>query len=155
MKICLTCKESKPETEFSKNKNTGDRLQSSCKVCQHNAQTEWYKKNPAANRNQCKKYYGGNKNKWRERQYKNTYGMTIEEIEGMFVSQNGKCPICEKEFQTIKTMHIDHDHMTGVTRELLCGKCNTAIGLLEENIKHMENAINYVKKWKELCESVS
>ncbi len=78
MKLCKTCQQSKPESEFSKNKNIRDRLQSPCKACQHASQTQWYKKNPTANREQCGKYYNENRHKWRIRSYKNTYGLTLE-----------------------------------------------------------------------------
>lgn len=39
---------------------------------------------------------------------------------------------------------IDHDHKTGKIRGLLCTRCNTAIGLLNDNIDFLRRAIMYL-----------
>ena len=55
----------------------------------------------------------------------------------MLEKQNGNCAICNKpEFNTrggiIRHLSIDHDHKTGKIRGLLCFKCNTKLGILED-----------------------
>lgn len=40
---------------------------------------------------------------------------------------------------------IDHDHSTGKVRGRLCHGCNTAIGLMHENLDTMRNLINYLE----------
>jgi len=40
---------------------------------------------------------------------------------------------------------IDHDHETGLIRGLLCGRCNTGLGLLGDNIKALINAVEFVE----------
>jgi Recombination endonuclease VII len=42
--------------------------------------------------------------------------------------------------------NVDHCHTTGKIRGLLCGNCNSALGLIKENIPSMENMIAYIKK---------
>jgi hypothetical protein len=39
---------------------------------------------------------------------------------------------------------IDHDHMSGTIRGLLCRKCNSGIGLFEDDISRLTNAIEYL-----------
>ena len=64
-------------------------------------------------------------------------------------AQGGKCAICrEKETRKrrgrIARLSVDHDHSTGDIRGLLCTRCNTAIGLLEDDITLLKNAIDYL-----------
>ena len=79
----------------------------------------------------------------RNQNLKRYYGITIDDFEKMYNSQNGKCKICHSD-NNGKTFHVDHCHMSGRVRGLLCSKCNTAIGLLDENIVVLENAIKYL-----------
>ena len=41
---------------------------------------------------------------------------------------------------------LDHDHVTGKVRGYLCESCNTGIGRLDDNIKLIENALDWLKK---------
>ena len=45
-----------------------------------------------------------------------------------------------------KSLHIDHDHKTGKVRGLLCHGCNTAIGLMKDDVNILTKAIEYLKK---------
>lgn len=75
----------------------------------------------------------------RKRMYARKYGMTVEQYENMFKEQNGKCAICEEEETSFcgrsgsrKTLCVDHCHQTGKVRGLLCIRCNTALGKIEQ-----------------------
>lgn len=80
---------------------------------------------------------------------KNTYGITLIQYEEMFNKQNGCCAICNvsEEKLTIR-LHIDHNHKTGKVRGLLCKKCNSAIGLFDDNLDLLNKAINYINEYK-------
>jgi len=43
-------------------------------------------------------------------------------------------------------LRFDHDHVTGAFRGWLCGKCNTAIGKLGDDIAGVERALRYLKR---------
>lgn len=106
----------------------------------------------------CKNVYAvqyGKRNRTRIRQYswelklKNQFNMTAQDYIDMYISQDGKCAICLNfiEYKGFLT-HIDHCHDKGNFRSLLCSNCNTALGLLKENIEIMHRAIAYVDKHK-------
>ena len=79
---------------------------------------------------------------------KKLYGIEPEQYKQMHVDQDGKCAICGVEPKTKRGLHIDHCHDTGVIRGLLCGGCNTGIGLLQENPEIMTKAIEYLLRSK-------
>jgi uncharacterized protein YaiL (DUF2058 family) len=77
------------------------------------------------------------------------YGMTVSDYDRMFEQQKGVCAICGKE-QTHSPVHngylcIDHDHVTGKNRGLLCRKCNIALGHVDDNVEVLEKMIAYIK----------
>ena len=65
-----------------------------------------------------------------------------DHIEFLLKKQNGCCAICGK---LMKKPCLDHNHKTGVSRELLCSNCNTGIGMFEEDVLRMEAAITYLR----------
>lgn len=83
------------------------------------------------------------------------FGITMEEYNRMLKEQNEVCAICynketdcEKRTGKPRSLAVDHCHQTGKIRGLLCRKCNTAIGLLKENLNIINNCINYLTKEK-------
>jgi len=70
------------------------------------------------------------------------YGMTVEEWETLFSSQKGACGICEKAVP----LCVDHCHETGKIRGLLCRKCNSALGMLDDSICLARKAVLYLEK---------
>lgn len=73
------------------------------------------------------------------------YEMTEEKHAEMFAAQSGKCAICETSHdEYAKGLAIDHDHDTGEVRGLLCHRCNTALGLLCDDISIFSRAISYL-----------
>lgn len=63
--------------------------------------------------------------------------------------QNGKCAICGsgKYDRTNRRFAIDHCHQTEKIRGLLCGRCNMALGLLNDNLEILDNAIKYLRQY--------
>ncbi|MGQ5576747.1 endonuclease VII domain-containing protein [Streptomyces sp. ECR3.8] len=66
----------------------------------------------------------------RARHLKLRYGITIEQYEQMLASQRGGCAICGS-FPGGKRLAVDHCHVTGRVRALLCPQCNRSIGYYE------------------------
>ena len=69
------------------------------------------------------------------------YGVTKEEYDTMYESQGGVCAMCkhpetakDPKHGKIRELAVDHDHLTGRVRGLLCGRCNTGIGKFGDNL---------------------
>ncbi len=128
---------------------------------------KWRKKNPEKVKERSRVYREKNRETLRERakgyrmqhpeiksspeyRRKHTlkqYNITEDDYNDIFAAQNGKCLICGRHQSEIgKSLHIDHCHKTGKVRGLLCSNCNTAIGLLQDDIENLKCAIMYLNK---------
>lgn len=75
------------------------------------------------------------------------YGLTKAEFDLLLEQQGGVCAICAgPRSGPGKRFHVDHCHDTGQVRGLLCGNCNTAIGLLGDDPERAEKAAAYLRR---------
>lgn len=71
------------------------------------------------------------------------YGMTPLDYQLFFKDQKGLCAICEKPSK--HKLVVDHDHETNRIRALLCRECNSALGLMKDDIDRLISAADYVR----------
>lgn len=88
---------------------------------------------------------------WRDSHLRANFGITLAEYGQMLVAQNGKCAICNceetaKRGENIKALAVDHDHVTGANRGLLCSGCNTMLGKAKDSRDILLAAIKYLDK---------
>ncbi len=67
--------------------------------------------------------------------------------------QAGLCAICHRPETSVfkgkqRALAVDHDHATGKVRSLLCMKCNTAIGAMDDDVTRILSAAEYIRKWQ-------
>jgi hypothetical protein len=79
------------------------------------------------------------------------YGISQIEYDAMLSAQGGVCAICgqlehrkNRSGSTID-LSVDHDHVTGRVRALLCAKCNHGLGDFGDDIGVMTKAIAYLQ----------
>lgn len=70
-------------------------------------------------------------------------GLSVEDYDSMF-SVVPHCAVCETPPRHKYALHIDHDHVTGRVRGLLCSACNTAIGKLGDTATGVHRAVEYL-----------
>lgn len=127
--MCPRCR-SNPRKSFS-----SGRVSTYCKECSSKNHAAYYQRHkakilPKLESNRIKK----------------TYGLTPYKYKKMFEDQQGLCAICRGT--TKYKLNVDHDHITGKVRALLCNSCNQGLGYLQESPELLTTAINYLKFWK-------
>lgn len=69
------------------------------------------------------------------------YGLTLDEYRAMVERQGGRCAICG---QADVKLVVDHNHVSGAVRSLLCHLCNAMIGCARERIDILAAAAAYL-----------
>lgn len=110
---------------------------------------DYYAKNREAFVVRGKEYRANNKDRISERM-KNyallkKYGLTVEDVEAMRISQNDACAICGG---TDERLVVDHCHETGPARALLDDSCNFGIGKFSDNSNLLMKAADYLESRK-------
>lgn len=157
-KKCPKCELKKTLSEFSRDRHKKGGRCSWCKECIRNKKA----KNHTKEKSYRDSYYQHNKERlllWqkernlskpefrRNNYLLSTYGITIEDYNKMFEQQNGCCAICNKHQSEFKNrFHIDHNHITGKIRGLLCQKCNHGLGLFQDSSEILVIASEYLKR---------
>lgn len=107
----------------------------------------YYEANEKEKKAYGKAYYKTCKDKRITRDLQKRYGITLEEKRAMYRQQQGCCAICGKELTDSKDCHVDHCHITGKIRGLLCSNCNHGLGVFKENLTILTDAIKYLEKY--------
>ena len=96
----------------------------------------------------CKKCSAEYADKYRQENYNKVYAkkFNISEEEVQTLLEKHSCEICGKAPKAVKRNSIDHCHITGKVRGLLCDDCNTALGKFKDNPTIIQSAIDYLKK---------
>lgn len=84
----------------------------------------------------------------REKELLKRYGLSVETYEEICVKQNHSCAICGKHEDDTRhnKLSVDHDHVTGLVRGLLCANCNFAIGNMQDSAGLLRAAAEYLEK---------
>lgn len=130
LKWCCRCLVEKPKTEFYKNRHKWSGYHDYCKLCSRAEAEAWVKNNPEKRKKVV-----------RANLLKKHYGLTIEDYELRALAQGGLCAICRKA----PIFGVDHDHKTGQIRGLLCGPCNTVLGMAKDSVRILQAAIQYLE----------
>lgn len=90
--------------------------------------------------------------KFKQYDLRKTYhGLTLAQVSELSRAQGGKCAICgEQEGTVIRgrtiALAVDHDHVSGKVRALLCVKCNRGLGLFMDSALLLDKAAEYLRK---------
>lgn len=141
MKHCRKCDKTKDITEFYFDITRNAHI-APCKECRiatvSSLGHSWRKKNVERNREMANKA-----------RLKSKYGITHEQLLHLWESQDKACAICHRPISLNSTTklskpHIDHCHVTGVVRGLLCLTCNTGLGMLGDSLDLLDSARAYL-----------
>jgi hypothetical protein len=79
------------------------------------------------------------------------YGISPDQYREMVAAQNNRCAICGEEpdpngIKAASRLHVDHDHVTGRNRDLLCCRCNQGIGYFKDDPALFRAAADYIER---------
>jgi hypothetical protein len=141
-KYCPKCDRFQDRSNFYKNKASKDGLTGYCKPCDIKNNKNWRENNKDLSSSM-------NINAKRLRRYK----MTEEYFNKLLDGQERRCAICKNYLN--EKIAIDHDHRCcegryscgECVRGLLCGKCNSGLGMFNDSEHILNSAINYLTKY--------
>jgi Recombination endonuclease VII len=75
-----------------------------------------------------------------------TYGLRPGEYAELYDAQDGYCALCRRANGRTKRLAVDHDHVTGEVRGLLCKTCNhDVLGHARDDIEFFQRCIDYLR----------
>lgn len=119
-KVCGSCRSSLPVSHFSRLSRAPSGLNSRCRNCQRRAMRTI------------------------------NFGLSEEDYLSLLVQQGHVCAICGKAESARsrsgrpKPLSVDHNHNSGQVRGLLCSRCNTALGMILDDIKMLDRIRDYL-----------
>ena len=138
MKVCKICSEPKDLSEFYPHDKNG--LRGECKKCTTSRVV--VRDNEVVYTTPVRDF-----TRYQGQIYRRKYGLgnggrglegilsACEEWTDMWEKQGGRCALCEVEMTpkgiSPVSSHVDHCHVTGKVRKLLCNSCNTTHGTFE------------------------
>jgi hypothetical protein len=159
VKHCSKCGEVKPLDQYYAAAGCRDGLRGDCKACfsarakaRYAEKSEdikasvkrWQQENAEHLNAYRRKRNATRRQEIREGHLRRKFGITLADYDAMLSAQGGGCAICGRPPAEGKSLHVDHDHETGVVRGLLCFTCNGAIGMLSESEETIARALSYV-----------
>ena len=110
----------------------------------------WRAANPEKARAQYAKWRQDNPEKHaaslRKAALKRKYGVTQEQFRQMLARQGGGCAVCRRtETSNGHDWTVDHDHVTGKIRGLLCSQCNSMLGMAGDSKENLQRGIRYLE----------
>lgn len=138
IKTCLKCNNARLIEEFRPHQG---KRHPWCRPCEKIYARNYYRQNSEEIRSRRGPSYSPHA--WR----KHKYGLTPEGFTALYVSQDGRCAVCQTS-KTSRELDVDHCHETGKVRGLLCGPCNRGIGQLKDDPSLVMAAAIYIAKDK-------
>ena len=137
MKTCPWCNIEKPLEQFLRRSTTKAGRGNICKDC--HARVYPTRQERRKLRQEARVYTVESVRKYHLAQ---RYGLTESTLNGLYDKANNVCQVCSSS----KDLCIDHNHKTGTVRGILCKCCNTALGMLNEDVVRIRKLIQYIEE---------
>jgi len=172
MKSCVKCEKSKPLSDFHRDKHAPDGHTYKCGECLNEIGKERHKSDPertkARNKKSMERIYSdpvahakhkamktawNHTPKYYDMYYKKRFGISFADVNSMLANQNGLCANlgCSRPIailpvgEQVKAV-VDHCHATGEVRSMMCVRCNTTLGHVENDRAVVMGLMDYLNK---------
>ena len=140
------CKHGHEYTTENTYRFTGGR---GCKACRSRRSSVWASANKPMMARRTQRWRDKNPDKLKmgnRQQALRKYGITPVEYERLLQSQDAVCAVCASACPTGKRLSVDHDHVSGAVRGLLCASCNNGIGRFRDDSTLLRQAAEYLER---------
>lgn len=158
MKQCIRCNGIFPLERYYSDKSKKDGKTPYCQDCRREKARIQNDKNPQLARDRARRA----RDRDRLAYDLARMGLTKKEYFWLVTEQEGRCAICgEEEALTLpsgekRRLSVDHDHkccekkrdICGMcNRGLLCNRCNRMLGMINDDIDLLKEAVNYLERY--------
>ena len=129
-KVCTKCGEFKEHNQYYKSgeRNGKQHIKSYCKSCAIVKNKQYIEKNPYS---------------WIAKRY----NVSLDVAKFLYLRSMQSCDICGTLWDgTKERLCIDHCHITGEVRGVLCKHCNHVLGHSKDSVQILKSAIEYLER---------
>jgi hypothetical protein len=142
MKKCASCGEVKPVTDFHLVSRGMPDRRVYCKPCTSEKRRASYERN------------GGSDVPYAQL-IQREYGITLADYNAQLRRQAHRCAVCRRPETIVskttgkpRRLAVDHDHVTGRLRGLLCHRCNILVWAMEDNHTTLHAVAAYIEAFR-------
>jgi hypothetical protein len=136
MKLCPTCQQTKPATDFYADRRRSNGLHTYCRACCKTRAKGRYAADPEGHKKRHRDWVSRNPERVKLHKARSAYGISAEQYQGLAKV----CVICG----AVDNLRIDHSHQSGRIRGMLCDQCNKGLGFFRDNPALLHRAAEYI-----------
>lgn len=154
-RLCGKCGQVKLLSAFYKKRGGRFGRSSTCSDCGKAYTNAWHHRNKAVANEKRRQWGAANGDRIHARHIRKRYGMDVDDFLALLERQEDCCLICLGLFDFVgyhksdKSPVVDHDHVSGKVRGLICKKCNIALGCFRDSPQVVASALRYLRLRKE------
>lgn len=148
---CRRCKAERPISDFPPSSYAnGARSRARCRECNRTMREDRRRRRQAEMTPEERFAFR------RAENLRGKFGITLDEYGEMLARQDGVCAICRRPERAkgrsgvVRLLAVDHCHARGGVRALLCGACNTGLGVFGDDPSRLRAAAEYLETHAEL-----
>ncbi len=146
-RVCTKCCKEKTITSFHKSLDNKTGRSAICIICWRDKSYK-YEQTSAGRLSRLKtieKYKNSPKSKYNNRKkVLSKFNITPEEYDEILIFQNKNCAVCGNNNKK-HSLAVDHSHITGKNRGLLCNVCNYTISRIENDLSLLDKIKDYLE----------
>jgi Autographiviridae endonuclease VII len=161
MKTCYRCEQPKPLEAFAidNSRNSKDGRQNACRPCKAKIQRAYRAQRTPEQVRKALDYNialrkrlkierpGHIEAQNKDSQLKTKYKINLQIYNDMFAIQKGLCLGCYRHSSEFnQSLAVDHNHITGEIRGLLCINCNRTLGYGKDNPAILRRLADYLER---------
>lgn len=121
-----------------------EKLEKICTSCQESLPIEEFGPHPTGKwgkNSQCRRCK-------KDLRFQRKFGVGLDWVENRLKQQKGRCAMC-KMFLRVGERILDRERSTGLPRGVVCHRCATFIGLVDDRVEVVENMIKYLESYED------